>query len=147
MLITKLFRLRKGCEFWNSQVKSYLILFLEKEGSRRLILITGWDWGSGEEFLRKAKKCSVLVRHTFVPNKVKVLLQGGEEELLWDLASNSHWHRAQYGKVLEKLLSKKINKNKVTFSTLPSSPNTLFTEISNFYLSLGFPTADPKTRR
>ena len=37
-------------------MKSYLILFLEKEGSRRLILITGWDWGSGEEFLRKAKR-------------------------------------------------------------------------------------------
>ena len=37
-------------------MKSYLVLFLEKEESRRLILITGWDWGSGEEFLRKAKR-------------------------------------------------------------------------------------------
>ena len=41
----------------------------------------------------------------FCPKQVKVLLQGGEEELLWDLASNSQGHRAQYGKVLEKLLS------------------------------------------
>ena len=36
---------------------------------------------------------------------------------------------------------------KVTFSTLPNSPNTLFTEVSNFCLNLGFPTADPKTKR
>ena len=38
--------------------------------------------------LRKARKCSVLVRLTIVPNKVKV----------WDSASSSHWDRAQNGK-------------------------------------------------
>lgn len=63
--------------------------------------------------------------------------EGGGGELMWDLASSSHWQRSHTRKALEK----------ITLNILPSFLNTLLLSSIKLCGRLCFPTAEPTTRK